>query len=221
MRDKQRTKRGKRETQEEEREERRGREREQRRKDRGEGGSAHQVHGGVDGGVGQPDLVGRGAGVGHGPAQVAAVHVLAQRPAGGHVVHADAPLVLERGCARRAGAGARSGPRAACVRQRARAAGRGGGDARCAHCTSAHDRLRKSRERGTHFRPLQACWGAGSAPMHEPCGRAHTGLAGVSQNARAFCARAGRMQDRAAARSRRPAQAKREQRASTRGTPCR
>ena len=59
---------------------------------------ARHVHGGRDGGVEQEALVRREAGVGDGPAQVAAVHVLAQPPAAVRLVQPDAPVVLERAC---------------------------------------------------------------------------------------------------------------------------
>ena len=58
----------------------------------------HHVHCGVDGGVEQILLVRGEACVGHGPAQVAAVHVLAQAPVVLGLVQPDAPVMLERRC---------------------------------------------------------------------------------------------------------------------------
>ena len=56
------------------------------------------MHCGVDGGVEQELLVGGEAGVRYSPAQITAVHILAQPPAVLRLVHADAPVVLERRC---------------------------------------------------------------------------------------------------------------------------
>ena len=67
-------------------------------------GSTRHVDGGRDGGVEQEVLVWRQAGVRDGPAQVAAVHVLAQPPAAVRLVQPDAPVVLERPCRQTTGA---------------------------------------------------------------------------------------------------------------------
>ena len=62
---------------------------------------ARHVHGGRDGGVEEEALVRGEAGVGDGPAQVAAVHVLAQPPAAVRLIQPDAPVVLKGACATR------------------------------------------------------------------------------------------------------------------------